>query len=123
MAVSDSAERVVTALSPLAFVCPTTLAIAVERLASEREIGAVVVGVPLTRKGEGRGEVRVAAVVAALRARLSIPVETEDERGTTQEALARLQEAGVPSRRQRDLVDGVAAQVILESHLAARQTP
>jgi putative Holliday junction resolvase len=89
-------------------------------LAAELEIGGVVVGVPMTRLGQGRGEARVATVVEALRAALPLPVATVDERGTTRDAEQLLAEAGVPRRRWGDLVDGVAAKLILEMHLASR---
>jgi RNase H-fold protein (predicted Holliday junction resolvase) len=77
--------------------------------------------VPHTRAGESRGERRVEAVVAELRAVLALPVALVDERGTTAEARARLAEAGVPVRRWHEIVDGVAAQIILETHLAQRR--
>jgi putative Holliday junction resolvase len=121
VAVCDDEERVATALAPLPFAGPQALAAAVAALAAEREAGGVVVGVPVTRGGAGRGEARVAAVVAALRERLAVEIATADERGTTAEAERLLAEAGVPRRRWDGLVDGVAARLILETHLAARR--
>lgn len=121
MAICDGEERVATALPPLRFAGPDALAAAVASLAAEREADGVVVGVPVTRRGQGRGEARVATVVAALRRRLALPVETVDESGTTAEAERLLADAGVPRRRWEDLVDGLAARLILETHLAARR--
>jgi putative Holliday junction resolvase len=121
VAVCDTDERVATALRPLPFAGPAALAEAVARLVAELEAGGVVVGVPVTRAGTGRGEARVAGVVAALRDRLGLPVETADERGTTREAEHLLVEAGVPRRKWEGLVDGLAARLILETHLAARR--
>lgn len=120
LAVSDREERVVTPLPPLAFNGPEALAAAVDSLIRDREVGGVVVGVPVTRGGEGRGELRVAAVVAALRAALDVPIETADERGTTAAAQSLLREAGVPARRWESLIDGIAARLILETFLAGR---
>ncbi len=58
-----------------------------DRLASlvaEHEAELVVVGLPLTLKGEHGAQAReTAAFVEALRERLGVPVETEDERFTT----------------------------------------
>jgi putative holliday junction resolvase len=121
VAVCDADERVATALSPLPFAGAAGLAVAVAALAAEWEIAGIVVGLPVTRAGEGRGEVRVGAVVEALRGRLELPVVTVDERGTTLEAEALLAEAGVPRRRWKELVDGMAARLILEAHLALRR--
>ena len=53
-------------------------------LVAEHEAELVVVGLPLTLRGERGAQAReTEAFVEALRARLQIPVETEDERFTT----------------------------------------
>lgn len=121
VALCDAGERVSTPLAALEFGSAEQLAARVAALAAEREAGGIVVGVPLTRSGAGRGEQRVLAVVEALRRLLSIPVVTADERGTTAAAEERLRAAGVPPRRMRAVVDSVAAQVILDDFLARRQ--
>jgi len=121
VAVCDDAEVVVTPIAAIAFHGAAALAREVAALVESRTIGAVVVGLPVTRAGHGRGEARVAAVVAELFACLDVPISTEDERGTTIEAEARLCSADVPPKRRRDLVDSLAAQIILESHLARMQ--
>jgi RNase H-fold protein (predicted Holliday junction resolvase) len=46
---------------------------------------------------------------------------TVDERGTTKAAEQLLAQAEVPRRRWPALVDSLAAKLILESHLAARE--
>ena len=95
----------------------------VAALAEEWAAAGVVVGVPRTRAGNSRGEVRVSSVVAALELRLGIPVETLDESGTTAAAESLLAEAGVPRRRWQELVDSLAARLILDAHLAGRRSP
>ena len=53
-------------------------------LVAEHEAELVVVGLPLTLRGERGVQAReTEAFVEALRARLEVPVETEDERFTT----------------------------------------
>jgi putative Holliday junction resolvase len=53
-------------------------------LVAEHDADVVVVGLPLTLRGEHGAQAReTAAFVEALRARLAVPVETEDERFTT----------------------------------------
>ena len=53
-------------------------------LVAEHEAELVVVGLPLTLRGERGAQAReTEAFVEALRARLHVPVETEDERFTT----------------------------------------
>jgi putative Holliday junction resolvase len=118
VAICDAEERVVTTLPHVPFAAPPRLAETIAVLVRDRNAAALLVGMPATCHGDSRGERRVAAVVAALRERLTIPVEVEDERGSTAAAQALLSEAGVPRRRWPDLIDGLAARVILESHLA-----
>jgi putative Holliday junction resolvase len=120
VAISDASERVVTPLASVGYRGPEALAELVAALVSEREVGGVVVGLPVTRGGAGKGEARVAAVAAALQHRLVVPVELVDERGSTREAEALLAEAGAPRRRWEALVDSLAARVILERYLVMR---
>ncbi len=56
----------------------------VARLVSENEAECVVVGLPLTLRGEhGRQAAETELFVTALRERVGVPVETADERFTT----------------------------------------
>jgi putative Holliday junction resolvase len=56
-------------------------------LVAEHEADVVVVGLPLTLRGEHGAQAReTEAFVAALQARLTVPVETYDERFTTARA-------------------------------------
>lgn len=83
----------------------------VAALVAEHGAERVVVGLPLTLRGERGAQAReTERFVAALRARLDVPVETLDERFTTALA-ARGPEAGAPE-------DARAAAHLLESYLA-----
>jgi len=78
-------------------------------LVAEHDAEVVVVGLPLTLRGEHGAQAReTEAFVAALQARLAVPVETYDERFTT--ALAQ-QTAG------RAAEDAVAAAHLLQGWL------
>ncbi len=78
-------------------------------LAAEHEAELVVVGLPLTLRGEHGEQARATeAFVDALRGRLSIPVETYDERFTT--TLAEQSGGRAP-------VDALAAAHLLQSWL------
>lgn len=120
VAVGSTPEGTGTALAPFEFTGPEGVAERVEALVRAWEAEGVVVGIPYTRRGKGRGERRASAVVDALRARLEVPVHVADERGTTAAAERLLGEAGVPRRRWRDLVDGIAARLVLEDFLASQ---
>ncbi|MEL6985603.1 MAG: Holliday junction resolvase RuvX [Actinomycetota bacterium] len=91
-----------------------TLAALVEEVAA----GVVVVGLPLSLDGSaGPAAKAVLSEVKALRRLLDVPVETHDERLSTVTAEAQLADGGVRGRQRRDVVDQVAAAVILQSWL------
>ncbi len=81
----------------------------------------VVVGMPDHLWGaKSERAQRVAAFIDALRARLDIPIETVDERLTTREAERRLIEGEMRRTKRKQVVDAVAAALILETYLARR---
>lgn len=121
LAISDDSEAMTFPLPAVAFDHPQQIASVVLSLQTERQIEGVVVGLPVTRAGAGKGERRVALVIEELQRKLTVPIETIDEYGTTAEAEARMREAGVPKKKWPSIVDSVAAQVILESFIAERR--
>jgi putative holliday junction resolvase len=87
------------------------------------EIGAVavVVGLPLSLDGTlGPAAKGVLSEVKALRRVLGVPVVTHDERLSTVTAEASLDRGGIRGPRRRDVVDQLAAQVILQSWMEGR---
>lgn len=113
VAVCDPSGTIVTPLEPVEPPDPD----AVARLVAEREIERVVVGLPVTLGGsEGEQAALAREFAEALAERLTVPVETYDERLTTALAGA--------SRRAgaRAAEDSLAAAHLLESFLAARSS-
>lgn len=91
---------------------------AVLELIEERGIGRVVVGLPRHLDGREGPEARAARAFAdALHEASGLPVETLDERWTTIEAERVLQAQGRPRKKQRGVVDSVAASIILGTYL------
>jgi putative Holliday junction resolvase len=84
VAVSDATG---TVARPVCVVARAATEPGLDRLAelvAEHEAELVVVGLPLTLKGEHGAQAReTVAFVEALRGRLDVPIETEDERFTT----------------------------------------
>ncbi|HET7488228.1 MAG TPA: Holliday junction resolvase RuvX [Acidimicrobiales bacterium] len=94
------------------------LADLVAEVAAER----VVVGLPLSLDGRmGPAAEATAAEAEALAAVVGVPVETCDERLTTVSAQQALRAGGTPGRRQRAVIDKVAAAVLLQSWLDANR--
>jgi putative Holliday junction resolvase len=83
----------------------------------------VVVGLPLDPEGQEGAAARSArAFVDRLRAALSVPVEMIDESFSTVEAEAVLLEADLSRARRRQVVDRLAAAVILQRWLDHQKT-
>jgi putative Holliday junction resolvase len=91
-------------------------------LVREHEVGEVVVGLPRSLDGsEGPQARKVLAFVAALKKAVNVTVATWDERFTTVAAEQALIEGGVSRARRKDLVDKVAAVLILQNYLDYRK--
>ena len=89
----------------------------VRRFDAER----VVLGLPLDPEGrQGRSARAAHAFAGRLRAALSLPVDLVDESFTTVEAEEVLLAADLSRARRRQVVDRVAAAVILQRWLARR---
>ncbi len=89
-------------------------------LVEEAEAECVVVGLPLSLDGTvGPAAEKALAEVDRLRTTLAVPVATYDERLTTVTAERVLREQGVTGRRRRQVVDQVAASVLLQAWLDA----
>ncbi len=94
---------------------------AVEELLGELEASLVVVGLPLTAESEEGPQARkVREFAERLTRRIRIPVEMWDERFSTLEAQEALVEQDVSRAARREVIDKMAAAVILESYLRER---
>ena len=91
-------------------------------LASEDDgVETVVVGLPRRLDGTPTDATpRVAAFVAALRARITVPIVTEDERLTSIEAERRLAARDRDWKTRKQKIDAVAAAIFLQDYLDRR---
>jgi putative transcription antitermination factor YqgF len=84
VAVSDATGTLATPVTVVERAATESGLARIAELVSTHEAGVVVVGLPLTLRGEHGQQARVTeAFVEALRERVAIPVETFDERFTT----------------------------------------
>ncbi len=84
----------------------------------EKETSGVVVGIPFKTDGTmGESAEMASRYVDRLRNLLSIPVETVDERFTTAEAQKLLIEADVSRSKRKQVIDGMAASLILQKYM------
>jgi putative Holliday junction resolvase len=94
----------------------------VARLVQDEEVGEVVVGMPVSLSGEmGPQAQKVARFVETLRARVAVPVQVWDERLSTVAAERVLLDADASRARRRQVIDKVAAAVILQGYLDFRK--
>lgn len=92
----------------------------IANLVRERQIGAVVIGIPRRTDGKESDKVKEFTEIAeALKAKLgdSVPVELTDERFTTVIAHNAMKASGMKEKKRRQNVDKVAAAVILQGWL------
>ncbi|HEV2249232.1 MAG TPA: Holliday junction resolvase RuvX [Candidatus Limnocylindria bacterium] len=111
LAVGDDAFGLTRALPTLRR--SRRLATDIERIASivrGEEVGALVIGLPLTLRGDDSRQTERARRFAASCAPIGLPVTLYDERNTTVEA----------ARRGEADPDAGAARVLLEDFLSAR---
>lgn len=121
LAISDPLGVIATGLETLEVQSPNEAARRIAKIAAEREVERVVVGLPLLMSGERGSAAEAALAFAALLAeRSGLPVDTYDERLTSALSERRLRETGVHTSRERERVDQGAAMVLLESYLASR---
>ena len=122
LALSDSDGRVATPLEVLERSGSEAQDhAAIAAVAAEREVEILVVGLPLSLDGSMGPAARAArAEVGRLATAVDVPVETHDERLTTASAERHLRSGEVKVARRRQVVDMVAAAVLLQSWLDGR---
>lgn len=93
----------------------------IAQIVKDKNVGAVVVGIPRRMSGElGPAAEEALQFAEKLKQQLSCEVVTWDERLTTVAANRALRDAGKKTRDTRTYVDQVAAQMILQGYLDRR---
>ncbi len=95
----------------------------IKDIAQEWEVELLVVGLPRSLDGGlGPAAESILQEITHLRKNTGIPVDTYDERFTTVTAQQVLREQGVSEKNQKNLIDQVAASIILQAWLDHRMT-
>lgn len=95
---------------------------ALERLIRTYEIGEIVVGYPLRMSGaEGTQSAKMADFAEELRKTFGLPVQLWDERLTSAEANRVLRDSEMSIRRRGEVVDQLAAVLILQNWMEAKR--
>ncbi len=122
VAVSDPLGVIARSLTVLQREGDETTIAQIRTLVDEYGVGRLVVGFPRLLSGEiGTQAQAVENFARQLEAAVDIPVELWDERLSTVTAARVLTERGQSAREQKATIDAVAAAVILQDYLDARQ--
>lgn len=118
IAVSDPTGTIAQPLPTVAAEPYETLVSRLAALAGEKEAARIVVGLPRRLDGSYGPEAKAAReLAAALRHASGLPVELVDERLTTVAAERAMISGGMKRAKRRATIDGVAATLLLQSHL------
>lgn len=91
---------------------------AIREIVEARQVERIVVGLPIHMDGRRGPQAQAAQAFADRLAReLGLPVDTIDERWTTREAERALRATGRKGKKQRAVVDSVAAALLLRTYL------
>jgi len=93
----------------------------IAELVKQHEVEEIVVGLPKNMNGTigPRGEICM-TFAEDLRAKLNLPVHLWDERLTTVSAQRTLLDADVSRKKRKDVVDKMAASLILQNYLDSK---
>ncbi len=119
LALSDPEGRMALPYTTLIRKDNSQLLARIQDIVDQEKVECLVVGLPLGLNGEETLSTRQAKNFARLLGRtISPPVYMQDETLTSSEASHRLNESGLRGRRQKRVLDQIAATIILESFLA-----
>jgi len=120
LAISDELGMMALPLDILPAQNPGQVVRDVLRLCCEKQVAAIVVGLPLNMDGSsGPAAAAVERFVEELRRQGGLPVDVWDERMSSRQVERMLIDSDVSRARRRGLVDKLAAHVILQSYLDA----
>ncbi len=122
LAISDRSNTLGSVLGVLRYDNYDTLVKELDMIIKEKDVGTIVLGLPKNMDNTlGFASERTLNFKKVLEDNLDIPVVLEDERLTTVEAENILLEADLSRKKRKNIIDGVAALIILESYLRRRE--
>ena len=122
LALSDPTATIASPLRVIKHVSRLWDAAQVANLASENEVGLIVIGQSFDEEGNPNLAGRRAAKFAeALKEQTNLPVELFDESFSTQDARATRIEMGVSRKKRSGHMDELAAVMILRSYIEAKK--
>ena len=118
LAISDITESLASPLAQINEKNPDVLLEKVSNVALARQAELIVVGLPKNMDGTEGESARYAREFAGkLKEKTGIIVRMQDERGTTITAINYLNATNTRGKKRKNIVDSVAATIILQNYL------
>lgn len=122
LAVCDKTEFLASPYKVIFEKSPNRLPEKIAEAAKETQAELLVVGLPKNMDGsEGESAQNARAVAQTLHELTGLPVEMQDERGTTITAHSFLNDTNTRGKKRKNVVDEVAATIILQDFLDKRK--
>lgn len=94
----------------------------INNICNEEKIEKIIVGLPKNMDGSEGESAKIAKVFANMLNKITkLPIVMIDERGTTITALNFLNEMNVRGKKRKNIVDAVAATIILQNYLDSQK--
>ena len=123
LALCDKTEFLASPYKVIFEKSPNKLPDKVAQAAKEANAELIVVGLPKNMDGtEGESAQNARAFAEKLKELTGLPVEMQDERGTTVTAHHFLNDTNTRGKKRKIVVDEVAATIILQDYLDSRKT-
>lgn len=122
LALCDKTEFLASPYKVIFEKSPNRLPEKIAEAAREAQAELLVVGLPKNMDGtEGASAQNARAVAQTLHALTGLPVKMQDERGTTITAHSFLNDTNTRGKKRKNVVDEVAATIILQNFLDKRK--
>ncbi len=122
IAVCDKKEMIASPVAVIKEIRQDVLADKIAQIAAEKNAGQIVMGLPRNMDGsEGESARNVRAFSELLKEKTSLEIVLRDERCTTVTAHGYLNMTDTRGKKRKEVVDSVAAVIILEDYLNFRR--
>ncbi len=122
LAVSDEMQFLASGIGYVKCQGIKNIAEEVAKKALELDVCEIVVGMPVNMNGTlGEKSERIGEFIRLLSEKVSVPINTLDERVTTMAAHQILNFTNIKSNKRKGVIDTLSAQIILQNYLDRRK--
>lgn len=90
----------------------------ISNIVKAKEVDAIIIGLPINMDGTSGGRVdKTKEFADKLKTKINLPIIFLDERMTSMQAQRSIDMMGVKKSKQKSIIDGLAAQIILQAYL------